>query len=111
VADSIIHFFMDEHVPEAVTAALRRRGVDVLTTQEAGMSEATDSALLVTAASQGRVLFTQDADLLRLHAQNTEHAGIVYAPQQTPVGVLVRGLILIVQVLEPDDMRNDVEFL
>jgi hypothetical protein len=35
-----IKFYMDEHVPRAVTDGLRRRGVDVLTTQEADMLEA-----------------------------------------------------------------------
>ncbi len=37
-----IRFYMDQHVPRAVTLGLRRRGVDVLTTQEAAMIEADD---------------------------------------------------------------------
>ena len=32
-----IKFYMDEHIPKAVTEGLRRRGVDVLTAQEADM--------------------------------------------------------------------------
>jgi hypothetical protein len=39
------------------------------------------------------------------------HSGIAYAPQQTPIGNIVRGLMLIYQVLEPEDMVNHVEFL
>jgi len=65
----------------------------------------------VLATNQGRVVFTQDADFLRLHAMGIEHAGIAYAPQQTPVGPLVRGLMLIYQVLESEDMHNHVEFV
>lgn len=106
-----IKFYMDEHVPAAVTAGLRKRGVNVLTAQEASMVEAPDEEHLVLAINQGRVIFTQDADFLRLHAAGIEHAGIAYAPQQTPVGPLVRGLVLIYQVLEPEDMRNHVEFV
>jgi hypothetical protein len=102
---------MDEHVPSAVTAGLRLRGVDVLTVQEAVMVGATDQDQLAFAARQGRVLFTHDADFLRLHAAGTNHAGIAYAPQQMPVGQIVRALMLIYQVLEPADMRNHVEFL
>lgn len=106
-----IKLYMDEHVPSAVTAGLRLRGVDVLTVQEAVMVGATDQDQLAFAARQGRVLFTHDADFLRLHAAGTNHAGIAYAPQQMPVGQIVRGLMLIYQVLEPADMRNHVEFL
>jgi hypothetical protein len=57
------------------------------------------------------VLFTQDTDFLRLHARGIRHPGIAYARQQTPVGEMVRGLMLIYQVLEPVDMQNHVEFL
>lgn len=106
-----IKFYMDEHVPTAVTAGLRLRGVDVLTAQEADMLAASDKEHLALAADEGRVLFTQDADFLRLHAEEVAHTGIVYAPQQTRVGVIVRGLMLIYQVLEPKDMQNHVEFL
>lgn len=106
-----IKFYMDEHVPKAVTAGLRLREVDVLTTQEAGLLAASDEEHLAWATDEGRVLFTQDADFLRLHAEGASHAGIAYAHQQTPIGYIVRGLMLIYQVLEPKDMQNHVEFL
>ncbi len=63
------------------------------------------------ATDQRRVLFTQDADFLRLHARGIAHTGIAYARQQTGIGAIVRGLMLIYQVLEPDDMQNHAEFL
>lgn len=106
-----ISFYLDEHVPTAVAAGLNRRGVDVLTVQEAGTLGAEDETHLALAREQGRVIFTQDADFLRLHSAGTEHAGIVYVPQQTPIGYILRGLMLIYEVLEPDDMKNRVEFL
>lgn len=106
-----VKFYMDEHVPFAVTQGLRRRGVDVLTVQEAGMQAASDEEHLALALSQGRVIFTQDADFLRLHASGVNHAGIAYAPQQTPVGDMIRGLILIAEVLEARDMIDHVEYL
>ncbi len=106
-----IRFYMDEHVPSAVTAGLRLRGVDVLTAQEAGMLEAPDKDHLALAASQSRVVSTQDADFLRLHAEGSSRAGIAYVHQQSAVGRVVRVLMLIYQVLEPEDMQNHVEFL
>jgi len=57
------------------------------------------------------VLFTQDDDFLRLHAGGAEHAGIAYAHQRTPIGKIVRSLMLIHDILEPDDMRGHVEYL
>lgn len=102
---------MDEHVPRAVTEGLRRRGVDVLTAQDAGMRERADEEHLVFASRESRVIFTQDTDFLRLHADSRAHVGIVYAPQQTAISVIVRSLMLIHDVLSPKDMANHVEFL
>ena len=106
-----IKFYMDEHVPTAVTTGLRLRGVDVLTAQECDLLAASDETHLAWATRKGRVLFTQDADFLRLHAAGVPHAGIAYAHQQTRIGIVVRGLMLIYQVLEAEDMQNHVEFL
>lgn len=106
-----IGFYMDEHVPTAVTTGLRLRDVDVLTAQEANLLTASDKAHLAFAADKGRVLFTQDADFLRLHAEGVVHTGIVYAHQQTPIGHIISGLVLIYQILEPEDMQNHIEFL
>jgi predicted nuclease of predicted toxin-antitoxin system len=110
VAERIKYLF-DEHVPAAVTSGLRSRGVDVLTAQESVVRAATDEDVLALATTQGRVIFTQDADFLRLHAAGRTHAGIVYAHQQTQIGDIVRGRVLIYQVLEPRDMRDHVEFV
>jgi predicted nuclease of predicted toxin-antitoxin system len=79
---------MDEHVPVVVSEGLRRRGVDVLTAQEAGMLGAPDERHLALAGREGRVVFTQDADFLRIHVLGHSHGGIVYAPQQTPSELL-----------------------
>ena len=106
-----ISFYTDEHVARAVIRGLRQRGVDVLTVPETGLLGATDEEHLERARVEGRVLFTQDEDFLRLHAEGVAHGGIAYAPQGTSVGRIVRGLMLIHQVLEPDDMTGHVEYL
>ena len=59
-------FYMDVHVPSAVTAGLRHRGVDVVTSQEDRTHESNDEALLERATELGHVLFTQDDDLLAI---------------------------------------------
>ena len=106
-----IKFYTDEHVPTAVVNGLRRRGVDVLTVKEADMLGASDEEHLALAKSQGRVIFTQDDDFLRLHDRGINHSGIVYTSQQTSIGDIIRGLMLINQVLDTSEMLNHVEFL
>ncbi len=87
------------------------RGIDVLSVAEAGMLQASDEQHLRFAEATGRVIFSQDDDFLRLHAAGVAHAGIVYAAQGTSVGDVIRGLLLICQILEPEEMRGHVEFL
>jgi len=57
---------MDVHVPMAVTEALRRKGLDILTSQDDGTATKDDDILLARAAELGRVLFSQDRDFLRI---------------------------------------------
>ena len=108
--------YMDHHVPEAVTQALRRRGIDVITALE-DMRERTDDEELLNRSSQlARILYTQDQDYLTIadhrRKENREFAGIVYAHQQSiSLGKAIADLELIVQALEAADMQNQVQFL
>jgi Domain of unknown function (DUF5615) len=85
--------------------------VDALASQAVSMQGADDERHLAFAAQGGRVIFTQDADFLRLHAAGHPHHGIVYAPQGTPIGHIIRGLMLIYDILDAEDMISHVEFL
>ncbi len=106
-----VKFYLDEHVNPSVAKGLRRRDIAVLTTQEAEMLGASDEEHLALATSQNYVVFTQDDDFIRLHTKGVEHAGIVYVHQRTSIGYIVRGLMLIYQVLSPAEMKNRLEFL
>jgi hypothetical protein len=80
--------YMDVHVPAAITDGLRRAGIDVLTAQDDGTTRFTDEDLLHRATQHGRLLFTQDEDLLKIAAvwqlQSRMFSGIVYAHQLGP---------------------------
>lgn len=89
---------------------LRQRGVDVRTVPEARMLGASDQEHLERARKEGRVIFTHDDDFLRLHAAGAEHAGMVYVPQQTSIGEIIYGLMLIYQILDAEDMTGQVEY-
>jgi len=106
-----IKFYCDEHVDLAIASALRKRGVDILTAQEAGMLGAADEMHLQLAVSQNRVIFTQDTDFLRLHKSGAAHHGVIYTHRSTPIGKVIQGLLLIFQVLTQEEMKNHVEYL
>src|SRR5262245_55612606 len=112
----MLTFFMDHHVPFAITAGLRKRGIDVRTAEEDGSATLEDDPLLARATSLGRILFSQDEDLLVIAHQwlqsGREFAGLVYAHQLAiSIGQAVRDLELLAKVLDPAEMRNRVEYL
>lgn len=84
-----IKYYSDENVSSTIVHGLRIRGVEVLTVQEADMLGASDEAHLEFVTRKNLVLFTQDADFLRLHAQGIKHSGIVYAHQRMPIGDII----------------------
>ena len=106
-----VRFYTDEHVSKAVVIGLRQRGADVLTVSEAGLLGASDEEHLRKAGAEGRIISTQDIDFLRLAAAGIEHTGIVHTSQVTTAGGIIRGLMLIYQVLEAEEMEGHIEYL
>jgi hypothetical protein len=111
-----IALYMDEHVPRAITNGLRLREVNVITAWEDDRGGADDSALLERATELGRVLFTQDDDLLaeaaRRQREGSLFSGLVYAHQlRVSIGRCIDDLELIATVGEPQDITNTVVFL
>ena len=103
-----IRFHLDEHVDPDVARALQRYGIDVTTTVGAGLRTQSDVAQLDFARRAQRVLVTHDADFLRV----SQHAGIAYGARvPRSLGEMIRSLILIYEVLTPDEMVNRVEYL
>jgi hypothetical protein len=107
---------MDVHVKAAITAGLRRRGIDVVTAQEDGGTRLEDTALLNRATALQCVLFSQDDDLLAVaRARQTAgvfFAGLLYGHQlAATVGKYVLDLEMICHVLNPEDMANRIESL
>lgn len=107
---------MDHHVRRAITEELSLRGIVVLTAEADGASRFNDSKLLDRATTLGRVLFSQDQDLLReaTRRQRTGEpfADVVYAHQlRSTIGQCIEGLELIAKFGEPEDFANRVEYL
>lgn len=111
-----IALYMDHHVPRAITVGLLLRGVDVLTAYEDGCSGLDDAALLDRASALGRVLFSQDDDLLAEAAKRQREgipfAGLIYAHQlRITIGQCINELEIIANATELGELANRVEFL
>lgn len=75
-----------------------------------------DDQLLARATQLGRTLFSQDRDLLVLTEQwlrtGRNFAGLIYAHQLgITIGQAIRDLELVAQALDPEDIRNRIEFI
>jgi hypothetical protein len=114
----MLTLYLDEDsMDQALVAALRARGVDVITATEAGMLGRSDSEQLDYATGQKRVLYTFNReDFYRLHTQYlTEgkyHQGIILAPQQRySIGEQLRQILELISVKTIKQMENNVEFI
>jgi Domain of unknown function (DUF5615) len=112
----MLRLYMDVHVKAAITTGVRRRGIDVVMAQEDGSQRLEDAPLLARATELGRVLFSQDDDLLaiaRAHQREEgEFSGLIYGHQlAATIGKYVLDLELVCKVLEPEDMANRIEYL
>jgi len=88
----------------------------VLTAEEDSSKTLDDDELLKRATDLGRVLFSQDKDLLAVTNEwlqdGKDFAGLVYSHQLSiSIGQAVRDLELLSKVLEPEDMANRIEYL
>jgi len=83
-----VGFYMDEHVPSAITRGLQRRGVDVLRVQDDGFGQTDDELILDRAQELGRIVFTQDKDFLGIvqarQDSGENFAGVIYSAQKGP---------------------------
>ncbi len=106
-----VRFHLDEHVPPAIAEGLRRRGIDVTTTSDAGLISADDVDHVAFALANQRVIYTNDEHFLILNDQGVSHAGIVYCRQGSrSIGEIIRFLALLHSCLTADEMRGTVEF-
>ena len=113
-----IRLYLDEDsMHRGLVAALRARGVDVMTASEAGMVNRSDEDHLRWATKQGRVLYSFNmGDYSSLHRQwlaaGEVHGGIILAAQQRhTIGEELRRLLRLINESTPAGMRGALEYL
>ena len=110
-----IAFYLDEHVQLALVEAMRARGVDILTTQEARNTGLDDIQQLAFATENRRSLFSYNTrHFAKLHNQWTNiqrpHRGLILSDQM-PIGIVLRRLMRLYFSLNSEDMQNRLEYL
>lgn len=111
-----IALYMDVHIPQSITAQLRRRNVDVLTAQEDDTLELPDDQLLERSTALGRVLFTQDIRFRAMaedwQRQGKPFAGLIFGHQLGgTIGQFVKDLEFIAQASDPEDWQEMIEYI
>ena len=110
-----IRLYLDEDVPLSFAQALLNRGVDVVSTQQAGNRQLSDKEQLAFASKVKRAVLTHNKrDFIILHdefiGKGAEHNGIILS-DQLPVGVLLKRLMKLWFTWTAEDMRSRLEFL
>ncbi len=115
---SKVRLYVDEDAEEAaVVEGLRLRGIDVLTTLEAGRRSSTDAEQLAFATEHGRAIFTFNVrHFAALHAEwlteGNDHCGIAVLPdQRVSIGEKIRRLGRLVGSITAEQMLNRMEYL
>jgi predicted nuclease of predicted toxin-antitoxin system len=106
-----VKIYADESVSVAIVEGLKRRGVDAFSAKELGKLGLTDDEQLQVAIDNQAVIFTSDADFLRM-ALNKPHFGIIYVHQQKlTVGECIKRLKLIAETKSIQQLKNQIVFL
>jgi len=99
--DPLLRLYLDRHIKKQLAIDLRKRGFDVLPTEEAGMDTAPDEDQLEFAAKEKRALLTFNIrDFAPLHEQwsatGRSHAGIIVSQQlgSRQYGMLLARMLL-----------------
>jgi len=107
---------MDENIDGAITEALRKLGIAVLTAQDDGHRETPDPVVFDRANALGRVLVSTDSDMLREATLRLKGGqsfiGLVFWHQQAlPIGLIVDDLTLLARAGTVADTRDRIIFL
>jgi hypothetical protein len=100
-----------------LVTALRREGVDVLTTLEAERTGRSDEEQLLYATEQRRVIYSYNIkDLVVLNTafltEGHSHGGIIVAHQaRYGIGEEVRRLVALMEAISAENMKDRLEYL
>lgn len=108
----MLRFYLDENMSPIIAVQLRKRNIEVFTTQELNVLGDDDLTHLQRATAMGCVLCTQDMGFLRLAGQGISHTGIIFGSlQQSSIGKWVTDLEIIHASHTEEEMQNHIIYL
>ncbi|MBI3362087.1 MAG: DUF5615 family PIN-like protein [Chloroflexi bacterium] len=110
-----LRLYLDEHIWQGLTSALRNLGYDALHVVEAKRESLSDEEQLEFATDQGRAVLTYNAKDFAPMAQlwyeaGRDHAGIVLSEETEP-GELLRRVKKLLETVSAEEMKNAVRYL
>lgn len=109
---------IDEDFNNDILRGVLRRlpGLNAPRVQDAHLTKKDDPDVLEWAASEGRVLLTQDANTMTHHAYERIKAGlptpgVFVVPQELPVSVAIEEIIMLVELSLPGEWEGQVRFI
>ncbi len=112
-----IRLYLDEDTMDSdLLTALRRRNVDVISTEEAQMFSSSDEEQLQWALKHQCVTYSFNVrDFYKIHTNwidnRQNHSGIILGVQNYSIGEQMRRILRIIASKSAEDMKNQVEFL
>ena len=111
-----LKIYTDENVDTRISVGLRRRGIKAFSAIEKGMIGIDDREHFKYASHMQAVIFTHDHHFLeiakKLMEKGEEHWGVIFVEMnKLSVGECIRRLTLYAEILSPEEMKNQIEFL
>src|SRR5215208_1887912 len=111
-----LSYYFDQHMPRPIARGMRRRTIDVLTTEADGRPQGEDEALLERARELGRVFVTQDDDFLtivhRWREEGRHFAGLVFVRDpMRAIGRVMEDLELIAHAYESEEIVDQILYI
>ena len=111
-----LKIYTDENVDVRIVEGLRKKGVNAFSAIEKGMTGVSDVEHFNYASEIQAVIFTHDHHFLEiaktLFKEGKDHWRVIFVEiTRLSVGESIKRLALYAEVLSPDEMKNQVEFL
>lgn len=118
MTELLIRLYLDEDVEVVLAEIVRSRGFDAITARDADRHQRslTDAEQPAFAVQQGRAIVTHNRDdFEKLHAlylaQGRTHAGIIIVVRRSIIYDIARRLLVLVNQVTADEMRNQRRFV
>lgn len=113
-----MRFATDENFDGRVLSGLQARmpDLDIVRIQDTEMYQAPDDKLLEWLAQENRILLTHDVKTMPRYVYERVKSGlfvpgVIEVPQDTPIGLAIDELEIVLSIGLPDDFENQVKYI